>query len=377
MDCMGFPPEPRGRSDGDLEPTSEDDRAAAVSVVGAAPPVRARRPMRRALLHAALALAGIAVLWALIRHVGAQALLGMMRRAASLMPLLLVLEVGRLGCDMLATLSLCPPGRVPLAELIRIHVVAYPIATIMPAGRTSAETVKAALLSPFLGAPRAAAISATNQSLSFIAAGLLSFIAALATWHETGVSAMTLGVLLHFTLATSSGVALCYAARQRALGAWVMRRLTRVGPAAMAFQDAVHERPPIPPRALAALCANRALQAVQYAVLLAAVGAATGPFRALVAHGVNAVGSALGELIPAQVGATDGAFTLAAPTLGVSASAAVAISVLAHLVQACGALAGLVAALVWRRAPLPSAALSPEQKALDQASNGQGSARVP
>jgi hypothetical protein len=88
-------------------------------------------------------------------------------------------------------------------------------------------------------------------------------------------------------------------------------------------------------------------------VILAAVGGDSDLDRALLAQGVNAVGGALGDLIPAQVGTTDGAFTLAAPLLGLAASASIAIAVLVHLIQAFGAIAGVVAALAWRRRQCP------------------------
>lgn len=304
---------------------------------------------RRALLHGVLGIAGVAALTALIRHVGAGALLEMLQGAAALLPLLFALEVVRLGCEALATHTLCPPGRVPLAELLRVHVVAYPVAMLMPAGRTTAETAKAALLSPYLGAPRAAAIATTNQALSLLSTSPVSLLAALAAWRATGASPLTLGVVAYFALAVVSGLGIALAARQRAAFGWLAKRFARAGQATAAYQDALREHPPVPAGAFAALAVNRVLQAAQYAVLLAAVGGESGPLCALLAYGVGAVGAALGDLIPAQIGATDGAFTLAAPLLGLTESAAVALSVLAHLLQATCALAGLFATLVWRR----------------------------
>ncbi|MGK4006198.1 lysylphosphatidylglycerol synthase domain-containing protein [Sorangium sp. So ce1036] len=336
----------------------ERARAGADAPRSAAPPApralrsasAARRARRRALLHAALGAFGLVALIALIRHVGAAALLATVSRAAPLLPLLVALEAARLGCELLATRALCPPGSVPLAELARIHVVAYPVASLMPAGRATAEAVKAAMLSPHVGAPRAAAIGTANQSLALLSAAPLSLLAALAVGWTNGASPLAAGLLVHVALSVASGLCVAFAARQRAAFAWITRRFARAGHATAAFQEAVRAHPPVPGRPFAAFCAGRALQAVQYAVLLAAVGADSGPLRALAAYGVGAIGTAAGDLIPAQIGATDGAFTLAAPLLGLTVSSAIAVSVLAHLLQAVGALTGIAITLAWRRA---------------------------
>ncbi|WP_437877855.1 lysylphosphatidylglycerol synthase domain-containing protein [Sorangium sp. So ce513] len=312
----------------------------------------AGRWRRRALLHAALGGIGLAALAMLIRHVGAAAMLDTLARAAPLLPLLVALEAARLGCETLATGALCPRRSVPPAELIRIHIVTYPVMTLMPAGRAAGEAVKAALLSPHVGVPRAAAIATANQSLALLAASPLSLLAALAIGRIAGsASPLALGVLAHAALLVGSGLAVAYAARQRAAFAWFARRFARLGHATAAFQEAVRERPPVPPRPFACCVAGRALQATQYAVLLAAVGAESGPLRALAAYGVGAAGTAAGDLIPGQVGATDGAFALAAPLLGLIASSAIAIAVLIHLLQATFALTGIAVTLAWRRRP--------------------------
>ncbi|WP_437727114.1 lysylphosphatidylglycerol synthase domain-containing protein [Sorangium sp. So ce861] len=312
----------------------------------------ARRARWRALLHAALAAFGLAALAALIRHVGAAEMLAAVIRAAPFLPLLVALEAARIGCEVLATGVLCAPRRVPTAELLRIHAVTYPVMALMPAGRAAGEAVKAALLSPHVGAPRAAAVATANQSLALLGAAPLSLLAAAALfWIGGGASPFALGVLAHAALLVASGLGVAFAARQRAASAWITRRFARAGQLTEAFQEAVRERPPVPAWPFAACVAGRALQAAQYAVLLAAVGAESGPLRALAAYGVGAAGTAAGDLIPGQIGATDGAFTLAAPLLGLTASSAIAVSLLVHLLQAAFALAGIAAALAWRRSP--------------------------
>ncbi|WP_437908717.1 lysylphosphatidylglycerol synthase domain-containing protein [Sorangium sp. So ce327] len=340
-ECAGSGPSPA--------PGGEARVPAALPAAPDAP--ASRRARRKALLHAALGGLGLAALAALIRHVGAAEMLAAVTRAAPFLPFLIALEAARIGCEALATGVLCAPRRVPIAELLRIHVVTYPVITLMPAGRPAGEAVKAALLSPHVGAARAAAIATANQSLALLSSAPLSLLAAIALFHIGGASPLALGVLAHAALLVASGLGVAFAARQRAASAWITRRFARAGQLAAAFQEAVHERPPVPAWPFAACLAGRALQAVQYGVLLAVVGAESGPLRALAAYGVGAAGTAAGDLIPGQIGATDGAFTLAASLLGLTKSSAVAISLLVHLLQAAFALAGIAAALVWRRSP--------------------------
>ncbi|WP_437489779.1 lysylphosphatidylglycerol synthase domain-containing protein [Sorangium sp. So ce1014] len=325
--------------------------------VPAAPPdalntSAARGARRRALLHAALGAFGLAALVALIRHVGAAEMLAAVTRAAPFLPFLIALEAARIGCETIATAVLCAPRRIPPAELLRIHVVSYPVMTLMPAGRAAGEAVKAALLSPHVGAPRAAAIATANQSLALLGAAPLSLLAAAALFRiGGGASPFALGVLAHAALLVASGLGVAFAARQRAASAWITRRFARAGQLTAAFQEAVRERAPVPGWPFVACVAGRALQAAQYGVLLAAVGAESGLLRALAAYGVGAAGTAAGDLIPGQIGATDGAFTLAASLLGLTASSAIAVSLLLHLLQAAFALAGIAATLAWRRSP--------------------------
>jgi hypothetical protein len=108
---------------------------------------------------------------------------------------------------------------------------------------------------------------------------------------------------------------------------------------------------------------GRLVQVVQYGVLIAGVGGAFGVGSALCAEGIYLVGAAAGAVIPAQLGATEGTFTLAARALGLSPASAVSIALLAHVAQlACIAVGSLL--LVW----LPAAISNHESRSISASS---------
>jgi hypothetical protein len=103
----------------------------------------------------------------------------------------------------------------------------------------------------------------------------------------------------------------------------------------------------MPGRPLAALVAGRAIQVLQLGLLAHAVGADASLPGALIAQGVNLVAMAAGALVPAQVGATEGAFALAAGAMRATVADAVVIALATHLVQLVFVVLGSVAPLCW------------------------------
>jgi len=107
----------------------------------------------------------------------------------------------------------------------------------------------------------------------------------------------------------------------------------------------------VPLSALLASC-GRIVQALQYGVVLYAVGGVATASTALMAQGIQLVGASVGDLVPGQMGATEGAFRAFAGALGLGAEPARALSIalvirMAQLGLAVSCL--LVAALVRRQ----------------------------
>jgi hypothetical protein len=311
----------------------------------------ARRAGRRKLVaHAVFGVVGLGALGLLVRGVGPATLLAVLRASARWLPLLLALDALRVVAEATATYALSEPvrRRVPRSELARIHVVAYAVAMTMPAGRAAAETVKAAMLAPFIGAPEAAAVGVANQATSLLAGALAGLASVAAALWLTGLSPLT-GVFATFVVFTTGAFAVIQVAcRRREVGDLVLRRFERMAEATAAFREALARIPVAPPVATLAALASRAVAVVELGVLLWVLGGRYGAGEALLAQGVVGAGGAVGDFVPGQLGATDGAFALAAPYLGLALVEGVAVSVLLHCLQAMWALIGWTVPFFWK-----------------------------
>jgi uncharacterized membrane protein YbhN (UPF0104 family) len=321
---------------------------------------------RKLLIHAGFGVVGAGALFLLVRGVGPETLLAILGALARWLPLLFALDVLRVVAEAVGTWSLSERvrRRVPLAELARIHLVGYAIAMTMPAGRAAGEAVKAAMLARFIGLPEAAAVGAVNQSTSMLGGVLGAIPCVVAALWLTGLSPLT-GAFAAFVLVTLVGfTALQVACRQRGLGGALLHRFTRLEQATTAFHEAIARIPVVPPVATVAAVVSRLVVVVELAVLLFALGGRHGVGAALLAQGVSLVGGTVGDFVPGQLGATDGAFALAAPYLGVALASGVAISVMLHCVQATWAVIGWTAPLFWKPSPLAQATRATETSAL-------------
>jgi hypothetical protein len=316
-----------------------------------------REARRKAWLHATFGVVGIGAIALLVRGVGAQALFAILRASARWVPLLVALDTLRVAAEAVATWSLSARVRrvVSVAELVRVHVVGYAIGMNMPAGRATAEAVKAAMLSRHVGVAEAAAIAAGNQTAVILAScvGMIPCLVA-ALWI-TGPSALSASFATLVVVMFVGFVVFQLACRKSRLGGALLRRITRFEQSTESFQEALDRIPVVPKVATIAGLFGRAVAAVEMFVLLVALGGRHGLGATLLAQGVNLVGGTLGDLVPGQLGATDGAFALAAPSLGLAVVDGVALSVLLHCAQAFWAVLGFAIPFLWKAAP-PSAA---------------------
>jgi uncharacterized membrane protein YbhN (UPF0104 family) len=302
------------------------------------------------LVHAAFGLVGLAAIGLLVKGVGPAALGGVLRASARWLPLLFAVDALRVAAETVSTWSLSERvrRRVPLAELVRVHLVGYAVAAVVPAGRAAGEAVKAAMLSRFVGVAEAAAVGAANQATSLLG-GIVGGVACLAAaLAMTGASPLSgaVGGFVAVTIMGFTGVQV--ACRGKALTGAILRRFTGRESASQAFHEAMGRIPIVPRGAAAAHVVSRFVVVVQLGILLAALGGRHGPGEALLAQGVNLVAGTIGDVVPGQLGATDGAFALAAPTLGLALADGVAIAVMLHAVQAIWAVIGWVVPLFWK-----------------------------
>ncbi len=298
-----------------------------------------------------LALAGVGAVAALVRDVGPSAIAAVLVPALAWLPLAAACEIGRIAMDAVSSqLSLEPGRRVPPLPMFAAHLVAYAVMGVAPAGRATAEAVKASLLARFLGGGSAAALGTVNQANTLLSSGTFSLACAVAAWVTSGPTLLFWALLAHVVGMNVSGLALRAAARYERLGNALVRRFPRLAVHVAAFQTTSRATALLPARPVLAMMIGRALQTAQFAVLALAVGLAPGPIRALALHGVYLVVAAIAVLIPGQLGASEGAFAMAADTLDATVAQAMSVALLAHVVQLALTLVGFVVLALWRPA---------------------------
>ncbi|MBI2390611.1 MAG: flippase-like domain-containing protein [Deltaproteobacteria bacterium] len=297
----------------------------------------------------------------LVRQIGLRALLSLVTRALPWMPALLALELVRIVAETIGTRAIAVAAddgarRLDWGAWFRMHLVANAALVVLPAGRTICEGIKMASISAATSAPRAAGIVVVQHAMTLLALAVISVPCAIAAW-TLGAPVIALAVSAHALLCGIGMVGMIVAARHAKIPAFAARWFVHAPDALVTFRETVRAAPWVAPGAFGAKLLNRVVQAVQYGILLVAVGGGGSAARAFHADGVNLVGSALGEFMPAQVGAMDGSFAYAATSLGVTVAMAMAIATLARLTQLVwSAVGALVPVIVPTRAERPSAA---------------------
>lgn len=296
-----------------------------------------------------LGVAGLGVVAWLVMDEGVDSIGAVLVPALAWLPLAAAFEVGRVAMDAVSSRQTL--GRrgheVPWLPLFASHLVAFAVMGVAPAGRATAEAVKASLLSRWIGGPTAAALGTANQANVLISSGTFTVLSALAAYAVTGMSWLTILLVVHVVFMNASGIGLRAVARWESVGRWVARRFPRVAEHADTFVGASRETKLVPFEPVASMMFGRLLQAAHFWVLARAVGLDASALQALAVHGVYLVVAALGVLVPGQVGASEGGFEAAAATLGTTETRALTIALLAHVVQFALAGVGFAILVLW------------------------------
>ncbi|HMJ11033.1 MAG TPA: lysylphosphatidylglycerol synthase domain-containing protein [Polyangiaceae bacterium] len=291
----------------------------------------------------AVGLAGVGILLA---QSGAAEVAEGAERALPWLPVLMAVEAARIGAELLAGRSLlgADATRVRWGSLIRLHLIAYCVSVVTPAGRAAAEATKAVLLARRVAAPVAWALAGTNQMLSLCAEAALSLLALAAALLFTKTTLLCWALLGHALLCCALAIALRRVLISERAQAW-LRRVRSLECAVPAFRSAVREQRLLRPALW--FFAGKSLQLVLLTLLFHAVGAGLALERVFLVQGLNVVASVLGDLVPAQLGTTDGVFAWGAASIGVSTSAALSVSLLLHGVQLVWVAVGALTPLLW------------------------------
>jgi hypothetical protein len=286
---------------------------------------------RRVFARILAALVGLALVAYLVKGAGPERVAAVLWQAGRWLPVIFALEVFQMGTDFFALRSILGARwrDIPAATWVRSSAVAYAMMTLLPAGRAAGEVTRATLFSKFVGTPRAATTSTCLQAAYLSANGVLSLVACLAVASKFGVQAplaMLLGGNVVFqAIIAGSLLAILRAAR---LGRWLERMRRRFVPGAKESPPLdPEERRRIPWRAALVCSLGRAAQTLQYGVILHAVGGVLTVRNAFITHGIHLVGATLGDMLPNQLGVTDGFFRAFGGDLGFADEPARALSI--------------------------------------------------
>jgi hypothetical protein len=298
--------------------------------------------------------AGAALAVWLITSAGAGAVAGVLEHAGGWLPLVILLEMLIVTTDFFGVKALLgeAAARVPLATWTRAIGLAYASSIVLPAGRAAGEAVRAATLAPALGAGRATTACSRLQAAVLVGNAALSMVAGVVI-AVRGVSALlATAILFNGVLCGLLTAAVLWVVRNDRVAQWLKKRFPRLAETQATLPSGETGQAAL--RAAAIFCCvGRVFQTVQYGVVLYAVGGLATPAGAVTAQGIHIVGATLGDLVPNQMGATEGAYRFFASALGLAAEPARALSIalVVRLAQLSLAAVGFVAAMAAIRQP--------------------------
>lgn len=295
---------------------------------------------------------GIGLAAWLVRGVGLDRVGAVLSDAKGYVPLIFLLEVLIVVTDVLALRSLLGPSasRVATSVWIRSTAIAYASSVLLPAGRAVGEAMRVRALAPELGAPRATGAATRLQIGTLYANALISIVILLDLFASgEGGGPLTIAVLVNVVACALLGTLILALVRSKRFAAWLGQRFR-------GFVEA-HTNPEEVPaplggaaRAVAFCSFGRLIQLLQYGVAVKSVGGAATLHFALSAQGIHLVGALAGDLVPNQIGITEGAYRAFAHSLGFDAepARALGIALLTRIAQialavACLAIATIVA----------------------------------
>lgn len=294
---------------------------------------------RRALWNlgrALLFVGGLGFVGFLVKQAGARQVAEVLAQAAPWLVPILALESAFLVCETLAIRGLIgkTSQRVPRAAWVRSATLAYALMVLLPAGRAAGEVARATELSHYVEKGKATFAGARLGGASLLAISAMSAIAAPIArfWGEPGSSFAAL-LAVNAVATAVLGTAIVALSHSRAL----KRRLVARFPSLDHGSHDGHDENVAPlPVGAALLCFGaRCAQVVQYGIVLCAVGGVLTVPRAVLASGAHLVSASAGDLVPAQMGVNEGAYSAFAGALGLghAPERAVAIALVIRVAQ--------------------------------------------
>lgn len=303
---------------------------------------------------------GVAAVVALVEEAGPDQVLRTLLESAVYLPIVLLLEIAFMSMDVVALRSFLGErgASVPFVVWLRTALVAYGVMILLPAGRAGGEVARAAGLAPYVGASHAAALATRLQSATLMGNTLISLPAWVAVGFAVDFGTPLAWMVLANGLVTGLvSILIMIGSRRSSIGSFLGKRVRALASHGDLFDEALRDEVSWTKPILATF-AGRAFQAVQYGIILLAVGGRLTPVSALVSQGIHLVGAGLGDMVPNQVGITEGAYRLFAPALGLehAPARAIGIALVARLCQFFLAGSALTVSSLWRPRPVATPA---------------------
>jgi hypothetical protein len=283
----------------------------------------------------ACAVLGTGVLVLAVWAAGARAVLASLGASVHALPALALLEAVMVGCSTLALRALYGDvgPRVAARTWVRAGALGYALGLVLPMGRGAGEAARAVLLSRSTGGARAAVAAVQMQGVVLLSTAVITVPVLAATLGVLGPGLAAGLVLANAVIAGALGTSILVVRERAKLGrllGGLIKRLERFG---LAFDAAAGASRADLARSLAWESAGRVAQVIQCGVALAAIGQPAGLLRTLVVRGALILGSAVGDFIPGQLGATEATLVLGAETLALTAAGAATLALLIHAAQ--------------------------------------------
>lgn len=256
-------------------------------------------------------------------------------QAGPYLPLILLLDLSWVAFEGASVLVLygAPARKIPPRAWLTATLVHYTTMTVLPVGRTGAEVARASMMSPWVGGARGAASAAIMQTLTLTANTIISMVCLMAVIAHSGMSQLAWLLLGNGVATLVLGGGLYLVMSRVRVGGFLGRRFEKLAQFGPELDEHFRASRPRHPLSLLLTCSARTLQTLQYGIILLAVSGSFSAMGTLIAQGIHLVGAGLGDMVPNQVGVTEGAYRLFAANLdlGHVPEKAVSIALLARL----------------------------------------------
>jgi len=292
---------------------------------------------------------GLGLVFLILNRVGWNIILISVNKSVNYFPLILLLEAAILICSMSALRLLYGNDRhnLPLSALVRAGLIGYAVMGLVPAGRTLAESTRAMILSRYSTGPGAAAAAAKLQGIALLAIAAISIPATCATYFALGPSWPSALIAGNILLTSALGFGILLAAQTSRIGSRIGKLIPSFNNFGQQLDEHFTGNKLIPFGPLVFELLGRVLQVVQNYLLVAAVGGKLGVVPALCSEAFHLVGASAGDLIPAQLGATEFSYQYSGSALALQPAEAVSIALIAHLAQLIWVIIGLLVPVIW------------------------------